>query len=260
MSYRNLKLESGDGVAVVTLDRPEKLNALNRETLVELAAAFSEVGCDPEIRGVIVTGSGEKAFAAGADIGELLGETPASGWESARTGQRVFTGIERLGKPVVAAINGFALGGGCELALACHVRVASETAKIGVPEVKLGILCGYGGTQRLPRLIGRGRALELLLTGEMIDAPEALRIGLVNRVVPLKSLLPESHALLAKMIRNGPISLRLTLEAVQSGLDQPLPEALRYEAALFGLITGTEDRTEGLRAFLEKRPPRFQGL
>ncbi len=259
MSYRNLKLETREGVAVVTIDRPQKLNALNVETLGELEALFSELAADRAVRGVVVTGSGEKAFVAGADIGELSALTAASGREFSRRGQRVFDRLDRLGKPVAAAINGFALGGGCELALACHVRVAADTAKLGTPEVKLGILCGYGGTQRLARLVGRGRALELLLTGEAIDAQEALRIGLVNRVVPRAKVVAESEALLRKMIANAPIALRLTLEAVDAGLDVPLAQGLDHEATLFGLLCTTEDMIEGTRAFAEKRPPRFQG-
>jgi enoyl-CoA hydratase len=259
MSYRNLKLETRDGVAVVTISRPEKLNALNGETMDELAAVFAALGKDDAVRGVILTGSGEKAFVAGADISEFAAARGATGRELARRGQRVFDAVERLGKPVVGALNGFALGGGCELALACHVRIASENAQLGQPEVKLGLMCGYGGSQRLPRLVGRGRALELLLTGERIDAAEALRIGLVNRVVPREKLLEESEAVLRKMIANAPIALRLTLQAVADGLDMPLAQALEYEATLFGLVSTTEDMQEGTRAFLEKRPARFQG-
>ena len=258
MSYKNLEIETRDGIARLTLRRPEKLNALNDETMGEIESAFEALRVAADVHGVIVTGSGEKAFVAGADIGELSAQTPVEGRARAMRGQRIFDAIERFPKPVIAAINGFALGGGCELALACHVRVASDTAKLGQPEVKLGILCGYGGTQRLPRLIGRGRALELLLTGEMVDAAEALRIGLVNRVVPREKLLEESEALLRKMLANGPVSLRFTLQAVAAGLDMPLAQAQEYEATLFGLICTTEDMKEGTRAFLEKRPPRFQ--
>jgi enoyl-CoA hydratase len=259
MSYENLVVETRDGVSFVTVDRPAKLNALNSATMAELDAAFAAAGADPEVRGVILTGGGEKAFVAGADLAELAARSPIEGRELARRGQEVFARIEKLGKPVVAAVNGFALGGGCELALACHVRVASENAKLGTPEVKLGLMCGYGGTQRLGRLVGRGRALEMLLTGEMIDAAEALRIGLVNRVVPRESLLAEAEALLRKMLANGPLSLRFTLEAVRSGLELPLDEALHLEATLFGLLCASEDKKEGTAAFLEKRPPRFQG-
>jgi enoyl-CoA hydratase len=258
MSFQNLEIDTRDGIARLTLRRPEKLNALDDRTMGELGAAFAELQTAADVRGVIVTGSGEKAFVAGADIAELAAQTPVEGRERARQGQRVFDVIERFPKPVIAAVNGFALGGGCELALACHVRLASENAKLGTPEVKLGIMCGYGGTQRLARLVGRGRALELLLTGEMIDAAEAFRIGLVNRVVPQAKLLEEAETLMKKMLANGPVSLRFTLQAVAAGLDMPLSQAQEYEATLFGLICTTDDMKEGTRAFLEKRPPRFQ--
>jgi enoyl-CoA hydratase len=217
------------------------------------------VAADPAVRGVILTGAGEKAFVAGADIAELATQSPVDGKERSIRGQRVLDRIERLGKPVIAAVNGFALGGGCELAMACHVRIASENAKLGTPEVKLGIMCGYAGTQRLPRLVGKGRALEMLLTGEMVDAAEALRIGLVNRVVPREKLLAEAEGLMRKMLANGPVSLRFTLEAVNDGLETGFDEAERQEATLFGLICTTEDMKEGTKAFLEKRPARFQG-
>jgi enoyl-CoA hydratase len=259
VSERELLRETREGVAWVTVNRPDKLNALNDRLMDELSAAFEALETDDAVRGVVLTGSGEKAFVAGADIGELARQTPVQGQDRSRRGQRVLDRIEGLGKPVIAAINGFALGGGCELALACHVRVAAEGARLGTPEVKLGIMCGYGGTQRLARLVGRGRALELLLTGEMIDAQEALRIGLVNRVVPRERLLAESEALLRKMLANGPLSLRFTLDAVSRGLEMPAAEAMAFEATLFGLICTTEDMKEGTRAFLEKRPPKFQG-
>lgn len=259
MSYQNLGVDVRDGVAVVTVNRPDKLNALNDRTVEELDAAFAALAHDTAVGGVILTGAGEKAFVAGADIGELSAQSPVAGQERSLRGQKVLDRIERLGKPVVAAVNGFALGGGCELALACHVRVASEGARLGTPEVKLGIMCGYGGTQRLPRLVGKGRALEMLLTGEMVDAQEALRIGLVNRVVPKEKLLDEAQSLVRKMLANGPVSLRFTLEAVNAGLEMPMGEAQAHEATLFGLICTTEDMKEGTRAFLEKRPPRFQG-
>jgi enoyl-CoA hydratase len=259
MAYETLIVEVRDGVAVVTVNRPEKLNALSDRTMEELDAAFAALGADAAVRGVILTGSGEKAFVAGADIAELATQSPVEGRERSVRGQRVLDRIESLGKPVVAAVGGFALGGGCELALACHVRVASENARLGTPEVKLGIMCGYGGTQRLPRLVGKGRALEMLLTGEMVDAQEALRIGLVNRVVPREKLLSEAEALLRKMLANGPVSLRFTLEAVNDGLEMPLDEAERAEATLFGLICSTGDMKEGTKAFLEKRPAKFQG-
>jgi enoyl-CoA hydratase len=259
VSYLSLLVESRDGIAFVTVNRPEKLNALNDRTMEELDAAFAAIAADPQTRGVVLTGAGEKAFVAGADIGELATQSPVDGKERSIRGQRVLDRIERLGKPVVAAVNGFALGGGCELAMACHVRIASENARLGTPEVKLGIMCGYAGTQRLPRLVGKGRALEMLLTGEMVDAAEALRIGLVNRVVPRERLLAEAEALLRKMLANSPVSLRFTLEAVNDGLEMGLDEAQHQEATLFGLICTTEDMKEGTQAFLEKRPARFQG-
>ena len=259
MSYENIKVETRDAVAIVTVNRPEKLNALNDRTVEELEQAFTAIGSEASVRGVILTGAGEKAFVAGADIGELSTQSPVDGRERSLRGQRVLDRIEGLGKPVVAAVNGFALGGGCELAMACHVRVASDNARLGTPEVKLGIMCGYAGTQRLSRLVGKGRALELLLTGEMVDAAEAYRIGLVNKVVAKDQLLAEAEALLRKMLGNGPLSLRFTLDAVNRGLEMPFAEAQTYEATLFGLICTTEDMKEGTAAFLEKRPPKFQG-
>ena len=259
MSYQNLLVESRDGVAFVTINRPDKLNALNDATVAEIDAAFAAIAADPATRGVVLTGAGEKAFVAGADIAELATQSPVDGKERSIRGQRVLDRIERLGKPVIAAVNGFALGGGCELAMACHVRVASDNAKLGTPEVKLGIMCGYAGTQRLPRLVGRGRALEMLLTGEMVDAQEAWRIGLVNKVVARDALLAEAEALLRKMLANGPISLRFTLDAVAQGLETPFDEAQTHEATLFGLICTSEDMKEGTAAFLAKRPPQFKG-
>jgi enoyl-CoA hydratase len=259
MSYENLRLEKNDGVAVVTVNRPDKLNALNDRTMAELDAVFTALAADDEVRGVILTGAGDKAFVAGADIGELATQSPVQGKERSIHGQKILDRIEGFAKPVVAAVNGFALGGGCELAMACHVRVASENARLGTPEVKLGIMCGYAGTQRLPRLVGKGRALEILLTGEMVDAAEAHRIGLVNNVVPKDKLLAEAEALLRKMLANGPISLRFTIQAVNAGLEMPIDEAQAHEAALFGLICTTEDMKEGTKAFLEKRPAKFQG-
>jgi enoyl-CoA hydratase len=259
MGYQNLLLEKRDGVAILTVNRPDKLNALDDRTMDELDAAFTALGSDPEVSGVILTGSGEKAFVAGADIRELSTQSPVQGQERSVRGQKVLDKIENLGKPVIAAVNGFALGGGCELAMACHLRVASENARLGTPEVKLGIMCGYAGTQRLARLVGKGRALEILLTGEMVDAAEAHRIGLVNRVVPKEKLLAEAEGLLRKMLANGPVSLRFVLEAVNRGLEMPFAEAQYLEATLFGLICTTEDMKEGTRAFLEKRPPKFQG-
>jgi len=259
MSYQNLLVETREGIAFVTINRPDKLNALDALTMAELQAAFGAARADADVDGVILTGAGSKAFVAGADIEELSRQTPADGHETSRRGQRVLDGIEQLGKPVVAAVNGFALGGGCELAMACHVRVAADSARLGTPEVKLGLMCGYAGTQRLARLVGKGRALELLLTGDMVDAAEALRIGLVNRVVPAADLMQEAEALLRRMLANAPLSLRFTLEAVQAGLEMPFDAAERHEAALFGLLCSSEDMREGTKAFLEKRAPRFQG-
>jgi len=259
MSYENLLVQKKDGVAIVTVNRPKKLNALNGKTVKELDSAFEALGTDPEVGGVIVTGAGEKAFIAGADIAEVATFAPVDGKDFAMRGQRMLDRIEGLGKPVIAAVNGFALGGGCELALACHVRLAAEEAKIGTPEVKLGVICGYGGTQRLPRLVGRGRALEVLLTGEIVDAREAERIGLVNHVYPRESLLAEAEALLRKMLANSPIGLRFSLEAVQGGLDMSLEDGQLLEATLFGLICATEDMQEGTKAFLEKREAKFTG-
>lgn len=259
MEFQNLKLETRDGAAFLTVNRPDKLNALNVQTLVELEQAFAHLAGAADVRGVIVTGSGEKAFVAGADIAELATQTPVQGKLIARRGQAIFDSIEKLGKPVVAAVNGFALGGGCELAMACHVRIASENARLGTPEVKLGLMCGYAGTQRLARIVGKGRALELLLTGEPVDAAEAHRIGLVNRVFPRDRLLAEAEALLRKMIANAPVSLRFSLEAVNAGLEMPFDEAQYLEATLFGLLCTTDDMKEGTQAFLEKRPARFQG-
>jgi enoyl-CoA hydratase len=259
MSYENLLIEKKDGVAIVTINRPKKMNALNRKTVQELDAAFEVLEKDPEVGGVIVTGAGEKAFVAGADIAEVARFAPVEGKDFAMQGQRMLDRIEALGKPVIAAVNGFALGGGCELALACHVRLGAEEAKIGTPEVKLGVICGYGGTQRLPRLVGRGRALEVLLTGEVVDAREAERIGLFNHVHPRERLLAEAEALLRRMLVNSPIGLRFTLEAVRGGLDMSLEDGLLQEATLFGLICATEDMREGTKAFLEKREAEFTG-
>jgi enoyl-CoA hydratase len=217
------------------------------------------VEADSAVRGLIVTGSGEKAFVAGADINDLAQASPTGAIELSLRGQRIFRRLETMGKPSIAAINGFALGGGLELAMACTLRIASENAKLGQPEVKLGILAGYGGTQRLPRLVGQGRALEMLLTGDMIDAAEAERIGLVNRVVPLEQLLGVCRELLGKILANGPIAVRLTMQAVDTGLNVGLEEGLRFEATAFGVAASTEDRGEGTRAFLEKRPASFKG-
>jgi len=246
-------------VATVILDRPEKLNALDATMLDELEAVFGELRADTATRAVILTGAGEKAFVAGADIAELARQTPVTGKQTARRGQTLFRAIELFPKPVVAAVNGFALGGGCELALACHVRLASENAQFGLPEVSLGIIPGYGGTQRLARLVGRGRAIELVLSGARILAAEAYRIGLVNRVVPQDSLRAEARALVDSMLRHGPLALAAALEVIHHGLEVPLDEGMLLEANAFGVLCATDDMHEGLKAFLEKRKPVFQG-
>lgn len=259
MPYSNLLFEVKDGIARVTVNRPDKLNALNDAVIAELSEAMGQIENDSSIRGVIVTGSGGKAFVAGADIAELSRQGPFDGKARAMVGQAVFRRIERCGKPVIAAVNGFALGGGCELAMACHIRIASESAKFGQPEAKLGIAPGYGGSVRLPRLVGKGRALEILLTGGMIDAAEAYRIGLVNRVVPADQLLEESEKMLRTMLANGPLALRICIEAVDSALEATLDEALLLEANYFGLLASTQDMREGMAAFLEKRKANFTG-
>jgi enoyl-CoA hydratase len=241
------------------VNRPDKLNALNATVFSELEGAIGRIESDAAIRGVILTGAGAKAFVAGADIGEIGGQGPLDGKARALRGQRIFRRLERCGKPVIAAVNGFALGGGCELAMACHLRVAAENAKFGQPEVKLGIGPGYGGTVRLPRLVGQGRALELLLTGAMIDAQEAWRIGLVNRVVPAGRLIEECETMLRAILDNGPLAVRACLESVDAGLGLPLDDALQLEANLFGLLSGTADMREGTAAFLEKRKADFRG-
>jgi enoyl-CoA hydratase len=259
MNFENLLFDVASGIARITVNRPDKLNALNDAVIAELGAAFERVDRDPDIRGVILTGAGGKAFVAGADIAELSRQGPFDGKARALVGQGVFRRIERSGKPVIAAINGFALGGGCELAMACHVRIASESARFGQPEAKLGIAPGYGGSVRLPRLVGRGRALEMLLTGQMIDAAEAYRIGLVNRVVPPDQLLPEAEKMLATMLENGPLALRVCIEAVDAALETTVDEGLLLEANYFGLLASTSDMREGMAAFLEKRKAQFTG-
>ena len=259
MGFENLLVETRQGIGYVTLNRPRVLNALNQATLRELGACFEQLAQDDQVRAVILTGAGEKAFAAGADINELATQTPAGGKAFSLAGQAVMNRIENLGKPVIAAINGYALGGGCELAMASTLRIASKRARLGQPEVKLGIIPGYGGTQRLARLVGTGRALGLVLTGEPITAQEALRIGLVNEVVPPAELLPRCEALAGQILANGPVAVRLAMEAVHRGPNTPLGEGLFLEATLFGLCCATEDMKEGTRAFLEKRAPRFGG-
>ena len=259
MSYEFLKLETADGIATLTVNRPDKLNALNAATVRELADAFRALRADGAVRGILIIGAGEKAFVAGADIAELSRMGPLDGVQVSREGQDAFRLLERMPKPVVAAVNGFALGGGLELALACHVRVASSKARFGLPEVKLGIIPGYGGTVRLPRLVGRGRALELILTGEMIDAAEAHRIGLVNRVETPDALLGAATELLRKMIANGPVALALAIESVDHAAVAGSEEAQTLESNLFGLLAATADMREGMSAFLEKRTANFTG-
>ena len=259
MPFDNLLIERDAAVATVTINRPKVLNALNVQTLDDLRRLMLELKHDASIKVVILTGSGERAFAAGADINELGQQTPLSARALALSGQHVFDTIENLGKPVIAAINGFALGGGCELAMACTLRVASDTAKLGQPEINLGLLPGYAATQRLPRLVGKGRALELMLTGAPIDATEAFRIGLVNKVVPAADLLSAVHSLAAALAAKAPIATAFILDAVNQGLEMPFGEACRHEATLFGLVASTDDMREGTRAFLEKRPPVFKG-
>src|SRR6266536_937800 len=259
MSLTSLVYDVQEGIARVTINRPDKLNALNATVIAELADAVGHIEGDEAVRGVILTGAGSKAFAAGADIAELVGQGPMEGKARALAGQQMMRRLERCGKPVIAAVNGFALGGGCELAMACHLRVASDSAKFGQPEVKLGIAPGYGGTQRLPRLVGKGVALELILTGEPIDAREAYRIGLVNKVVPPAELLPTTERTLRGILALGPLAVRLALEAVDQGLEMTLDQGLLLEANHFGLLAATRDMKEGLTAFLEKRAPRFEG-
>ncbi len=259
MAYENLLYEVKDGIARITFNRPTVLNALNRKTIEELGECLKAAHEDNSVRVLILTGAGEKAFIAGADINELAKQTPVEGKEFALYGQAVIHRLETMGKPSIAAINGFALGGGCELALACTMRIASKNAKLGQPEVKLGILPGYGGSQRLPRLCGKGVAHELILTGEMIPAEEAARIGLVNRVVELSELLPTAEAIAKKIIANAPLAVKYAIEAVERGMEMPQEEGLFLEATLFGLCCATEDMREGTRAFLEKRPAKFEG-
>ena len=260
MPYSHMLFEVEEsGIALLTVNRPEKLNALSGAVIGELGDAFGRVAADAAIRAAILTGAGEKAFVAGADIGELAALAPYEARAFALRGQAVFRQLETCGKPSVAAVNGFALGGGLELAMACTVRFASENARLGQPEVKLGIIPGYGGTQRLPRLVGRGRALELLLAGDPIPAAEAYRIGLVNAVLPQAELLDYCRAWLRKVLANGPLALGLVMDAVDTGLASGLDEGLRFEAAAFGVSAATEDSKEGTRAFLEKRRAAFTG-
>ena len=255
----NLLYEKKGAIAYVTLNRPRVLNALNQQTWKELRTVFEDARDDPEIRGVILTGAGDKAFIAGADIGELAHVTAVEAERSSSYGQAVLDLIENLGKPVIAAVNGYALGGGCETAMACTIRLAAEHAKFGQPEVTLGLIPGGGGTQRLPRLVGKGRALQLILSGGMIDAQEAHRIGLVNEVVPAGDLLTRAEAILKQIFANAPVAVKFSLEAVNRGLETNLAEGLSLEASLFGLCAGTDDKAEGTSAFLAKRAPQFNG-
>jgi enoyl-CoA hydratase len=262
MSYENLenvKAEVRGAILYVTIDRPKVLNALNAQTVTEIGRVFDEARDDESVRAVILTGGGEKAFVAGADINELAKMTPLSGKAVAEKGQQVFSNIENFPKPVIAAVNGFALGGGCELALACHMRIASEKAQLGLPEVSLGIIPGYGGTQRLARLVGKGKALELICTGDRIGAADAEKIGLVNRVVAPEALLGAAEELANKMLSKSSVAIRAALEAVNSGMEMPLEEGQLLEATLFGLLCATEDMKEGMTAFIEKRPANFPG-
>jgi enoyl-CoA hydratase len=259
MAFENLLIDRDGLVATITINRPKVLNALNAQTLDELRRAVLDVKRDDGVRAIVLTGAGDKAFVAGADINELAVQSPVSGREHALIGQHVFDLVENLGKPVIAAINGFALGGGCELAMACTLRLAADTARLGQPEINLGILPGYAGTQRLPRLVGKGRALQIMLSGAPITAVEAERIGLVNRVVPPAELLTEARKLAAALAAQAPIAVRYIIDAVNKGLEMPFAEGCVHEATLFGLVAATEDMREGTRAFLEKRKPTFKG-
>jgi enoyl-CoA hydratase len=257
-TYRNLAIERRGPITLLSISRPEVLNALNRETLAEIEDCAIRFREDDEQGALIVTGAGEKSFISGADINELAVLDPRGAEDISRSGQRVLDRLETAPKPVIAAINGYAFGGGCELALACHMRLASENAVMGLPEVSLGIIPGYGGTQRLPRLVGRGRALELILTGRRVKADEAERIGLVNRVVPREQLLDEAVKLAQAILKNGPLAVAAVLESVTRGADLGMPNALRFESGFFGILAASQDMHEGLKAFLEKRPARFE--
>jgi enoyl-CoA hydratase len=258
MAYELLTFDVADRIATITVNRPDKLNALNDAVMDELRTAIAEARRRRDVGAVLLTGAG-RAFVAGADIAELADQRATEGKARSERGQRVFRRFETSPKPTLAAVNGFALGGGCELAMACHMRIASEAAKFGQPEVKLGIVPGYGGSQRLPRIVGKGRALQLLLTGEMIDAAEAYRIGLVNRVVPAAELMPAARALLTTILAQGPLAVAHCIEAVDRGLDMGLDDAIALEASYFGMLSATKDKEEGMRAFLEKRPATFTG-
>jgi enoyl-CoA hydratase len=257
--YSNLLLDVQDRIAVLSVNRPDKLNALNEQTIRELGEAVDEVTRRDDVGGVILTGTGEKAFVAGADIAELATMGPVDGIDVSRLGQQVFRRIELSRKPVIAAVNGFALGGGCELALACHLRIASENAQFGLPEVKLGIIPGYGGTLRLPRIVGKGRALELMLTAQFIKADEAYRIGLANRVVPQAELMDTARKTMQTILANGPVAVGLAIECTTRGMEMSVDDGLALESNLFGLLAATQDMREGMSAFLEKRKAAFTG-
>jgi len=259
LALANVLYEKMSGIAYITLNRPKVLNALNTRTWTDLRTAFEDAKADAGVRGVILTGAGEKAFIAGADISELAHVGAYDAEESSRLGQGVLDIIENLGKPVIAAINGFALGGGCETAMACTIRIAAEHAKFGQPEVKLGLLPGGGGTQRLPRLVGKGRALQLILTGETISAQEAYRIGLVNEVVAAANLIARAETILKLISANAPIAIKFSLEAANKGMNSSQAEGFALEASYFGICAATEDKKEGTSAFLEKRAPQFHG-
>lgn len=259
MSYQNILFKQKDEIAIITINRPEKLNALNQKTVDELALAFSAIRDDASVKGVILTGAGSKAFAAGADIEELAQLSAMQARQVSLANNAVLSAIEQFPKPVIAAVNGFCLGGGNELAMACHMRWAAKNAKFGQPEVNLGITCGYGGTQRLPRLVGKGKAVELIISGNMIDAQEAQRVGLVNHVVEQAELLEACMQFLKGVFQKGPIAVKLSLDAVNRGLEMNLEDGSAYEASLFGLAFSTEDMQEGTKAFLEKRKAEFQG-
>jgi enoyl-CoA hydratase len=259
MSFDNLLVESEAGVAVLTIHRPQRLNALDSRTIDELRQAALDVQHDDQIRCVILTGAGDKAFVAGADIHELAHDTPESARRRALEGQQVFDLIEQLGKPVIAAVNGVALGGGCELAMACTLRLAADTARFGQPEINLGLIPGFGGSQRLARLVGKTKAMEMILTGKPMTAQEALAAGLVNRVVPAADLMKEARTLAAELSTKAPMALRYAMEAIHRGLELPFADGCQLEAALFGMVAATEDMREGTRAFLEKRKPEFKG-
>jgi len=257
--FKILKIDVENQIALLTISQPEVLNALTETTMEELERAFLNRLKEADVGAIILTGAGEKAFVAGADIKELAQLNPLDARLKALRGHALLEVIEGFPKPVIAAINGYCLGGGCELALACHLRIASENAQFGLPEVKLGLIPGYGGTQRLPRLVGKGRAMEMILSGESISAQEAARIGLVNSVVSRENLIPKCRELAEKILRNAPLAVRYSIEAINTGLEMPLQEATRLEATFFGLACATEDMKEGTRAFTEKRKPQFKG-